>query len=81
MAVIDIIKNTKEFYPGSNVIAIIRERTEDFKIEAFKNNTLQLGAESEKERIDRWKKEASPMPEDCRKALEGLGIKIGGKKD
>ena len=77
MAIIDIIKNTKEFYPGSNVIAIIRERTEDLRIETLKTKTLKITSETEKQRIDRWSKEAVPMPTDCRIALEKLGAKFG----
>ena len=73
MAVIDAIKTTKELYPGSNIIAILRTRTEELKTEVLKNSTLKLEAETEAERIKRWEKEAAPMPEDCRKALEKLG--------
>ncbi len=76
MAVIDIIKTTKELYPGSNIIAIIRSRAEELKLEVLKNRTLKLQAETEKERIDRWRKESAPMPDDCRRELEKLGIKI-----
>lgn len=72
MAVIDVIKTTKELYPGSNIIAILRTRAEELKLEVLKNSTLKLEAESEKDRIERWRKEAVPMPEDCRVALENL---------
>lgn len=75
MAVMDIIKTTKEFYPGTNIIATIRIRADELKIEYFQNNSLKIEAETEKERIDRWQKEATPMPEECRIALEKLGIK------
>ena len=77
IAIIDIIKNTKEFYPGTNVIAVIREKTEQIK----DTNTLQIEAETEKERVERWGREASPMPEDCRLALEKLGISLGRAKN
>ena len=73
-AVIDIIRNTKEFFPGSNVIAILRSRAEELRIEALKNSTLKLVAETEKERVDRWSKEAAPMPEDCRSELIKKGL-------
>jgi hypothetical protein len=76
MAVIDVIKTTKELYPGSNIIAILRARAEELKQEISRNSILKLEAETEKERIDRWQAEASPMPEDCRIALAKLGIKI-----
>jgi hypothetical protein len=79
MAVIDVIKTTKELYPGSNIIAILRARTEELKTETLQNNTLRLESETEKERIERWQKEAAPMPEDCKKALEQLGVKFGVK--
>ncbi len=71
-AVWALIKNTKELYPGTNVIAILREHSAEMRVEG----RLQLEAETEKERIDRWQKEASPMPEDCRIALAKLGVKI-----
>lgn len=76
MAVIDIIKNTKELYPGSNIIAIIRTRAGELKSEVMATRVLKIEVENEKERIDRWRKEAVPMPEDCRAELERLGIKI-----
>ncbi len=76
MAVWEFIKNTKDIFPGTNIIATIREKAIDLQNEALKNNTLKLEAETEKERIDRWQKEAVPMPEDCRKALEKLGCRI-----
>jgi len=76
MAVMDIIKTTKELYPGSNIIAILRSRAEELRIEVLKNSTLKLEAETERERIERWRKESAPMPEDCRIALEKLGINI-----
>jgi hypothetical protein len=74
MSVWEFVKNTKEIYPGTNIIAIIRSRTEELQTEALKNSTLKIEAETEKERIERWQKEAVPMPEDCRIALEKLGI-------
>lgn len=77
MAVLDIIKTTKELFPGSNIIAIIRDKAISLQTEAMRDSTLKLEAETEKERIERWRKEASPMPEDCQIALEKLGIKIG----
>lgn len=76
MAVMDIIKTTKELYPGTNIIAILRGRAEELKTEAQVNNTLKIEAETEKERIDRWQQEATPMPEDCRIALLKLGVKL-----
>ena len=77
MAVWELIKNTKEIYPGTNIIAMLRARAEELRIEALKNSTLKIEAETEKERIDCWRKEASPMPEGCKAVLEKLGIKIG----
>jgi len=75
-AVMNVIKNTKELFPGSNIIAILRARAEELRLEALKNSTLKIEQESEMERIERWKKEATPMPEDCRVALNKLGITI-----
>lgn len=71
-AVWNLIKNTKELYPGTNVIAIIRERAKEMTID----NRLLLEAETEKERIERWGREAVPMPEECKKELEKLGITL-----
>lgn len=75
-AVVDIIKTTKELYPGSNIIAILRNRAEELKLETLKNSKLQLEAETEKERIERWRKESVPMPTDCRLVLEKLGVQF-----
>ena len=76
MSVWEFIKTTKEIYPGSNIIAILRSRAEGLEAEAKINSTLRLEAETERERIERWQKEASPMPEDCRIALEKLGARF-----
>lgn len=76
MAIMDIVKNTKDIYPGTNIIAVIRFKTIDLQNEFKKNNVLKLEVETEKERIDRWQKESAPMPEECRKALKKIGIKL-----
>jgi hypothetical protein len=76
MSIWDFIKNTKEIYPGTNIIANLREKAIYFQTEALKNKTLKLTAETERQRIERWRKEASPMPEDCRIALDKLGINL-----
>jgi len=75
MAVLEIVKTVKELYPGSNIIAIIREKAGEVAEEIRSKNVLKLESETEKERIERWKAEAVPMPEDCRIALEKLGLK------
>lgn len=75
MAVWEFIKNTKDVFPGTNIIAIIRGRAEELRLEALQNSTLKLEVETEKERIDRWQKESAPMPDECRQALAKLGIK------
>ena len=75
-AVISVIKNTKELYPGSNMIAIIRDLALRLQTEDRINKSLKIEAETEKERIDRWKRESAPMPEDCKKALGKIGIKF-----
>lgn len=76
MAIWELIKDTKEIYPGTNIIAIIRDKTQKIKTEQLQNNILKLEGESEKERIERWKKEAVPMPEECKEALRNLGLKV-----
>lgn len=75
MSVWEFIKNTKEIYPGTNIIAILRSRVEELRLEAQQKNTLKIEADTEADRIERWKNEAVPMPEDCREALDNLGIK------
>jgi len=77
MAVYEFIKTTKEIYPGTNIIAIIRDNAITLQEKVRQENTLKIETETEKERIDRWQKEAVPMPEDCKQALSKLGIKIG----
>lgn len=77
-AVISVIKNTKELYPGSNMIAIIRDLALRLQTEDRINNSLKIEVETEKERIDRWQKESSPMPLECKIALSKLGIKVNG---
>jgi hypothetical protein len=80
-AVMSIIKNTKELYPGSNMIAIVRGLTLEIQKQDIAHSTLKIEAETEKERIDRWRRESTPMPEDCRLALVKLGIKIEPKAE
>jgi hypothetical protein len=75
-AVMSVIRNTKELYPGSNMIAIVRGLAIDMQNKNRQDDTLKLEAETEKERIDRWQKESAPMPDDCKKALAKLGIKF-----
>lgn len=75
-AVMITIRDTKELYPGSNLIAIIRSLAVDMQGEYRVNNSLKIEAETEKERIDRWQKESVPMPEECREALFKMGIKV-----
>ena len=77
MAVMDIIKNMKELYPGTNMIANIRVNVAELENRDRQDNTLKLEAETEKERIERWQKESVPMPAECKLALSKLGIKIG----
>ena len=74
MAIMDVVKNTKDIYPGTNIIATIRGKAIDLQNKALQNSTLKLETETEKERIDRWQKESVPMPDECRKALAKLGI-------
>lgn len=73
MAVMDIIQSTKELFPGSNVIAIIRSRVEELQRE---DNRYCIKDKETEARLARWKAEAAPMPEDCRLALVKLGIKL-----
>lgn len=76
MAVWEFIKKTTDVFPGTNIIATLRNRTETLQTEAQANNTLKLETETEKERIDRWAAEAVPMPDECREELEKLGLSI-----
>jgi len=79
MSIWDFIKNTKEVYPGTNIIAKIRIRAEELRTEIAQDNILRIANETEKERIDRWSREAVPMPDDCRKALDELKRKLNLK--
>jgi hypothetical protein len=74
IAVTEIIKTTKELFPGSNIVAILREKSVEVAIEEQQKNTLRLEAETEAERVERWKKEASPMPAECRAAMIKAGL-------
>ena len=73
-AIQEIIKTVPELYPGTNIIAMIRTRAEELRLKILKNSTIKIEAESEKERVERWQKEAIPMPQDCRDELEGWGV-------
>lgn len=75
-AVMITIRDTKELYPGSNLIAIVRDLALDMQRADKASNTLKLEAETEAERIDRWKRESVPMPEECREVLSKLGVKF-----
>ena len=55
---------------------MIREKAEKIVTEEQQEKVLKITAESEQERVERWKKEAVPMPEDCRVALAKIGIKL-----
>jgi len=81
MATKEIVKTIPELYPGTNMIAIIRRKVEELQVKAQKNFTLKLETETEKERIERWQKEAVPMPAECAESLAKLGIKTGGEND
>lgn len=74
-AVMITVRDTKELYPGSNLIAIVRSLALDIQKAEKANNILKLEAETESDRIDRWKKESAPMPAECREALARLGVK------
>jgi hypothetical protein len=75
-AVWEFIKTHKEIFPGTNPIAILRERAVALLTEARQNTSIKIEAETEKERVERWRKEASPMPEECKQALSKLGAKF-----
>ena len=73
-SIIDIIKNVPTLYPNDNLIAMIRERAEgDFLVRFGKKKKL-LEKESEKEKLDRWQREAIPMPSESKKLLKKLAI-------
>jgi len=80
-AIQEIVKTIPELYPGTNIIAMIRTRAEAHRLEALKVSTLKIEAETEKERIERWQKEAVSMPQDCVETLTRLGIKTGGEDE
>lgn len=74
-AVEDFVKNTKEIYPGTNLIAMLRDKALSYKTLAQKDHVLKLKKETEEERIERWKRESVPMPEECREQLSKFGFK------
>lgn len=75
-AVEGFIKNTAEIFPGTNIIAKLRKAVDDLKEQTIRDNTLKIEQEDKFKRMERMKKEGSPMPEDCREQFEKLGIKL-----
>lgn len=75
-AVYDFIKTTAQVYPGTNIIALIREKAEQQAERDRADKAFKLTAESDAERMERWKREAAPMPDEARKELDKLGIRI-----
>lgn len=71
-AIKDIVKNVPTLYPNDNLIAMIRIRAEKEFAARIDSEKKLLTRESEKEKIDRWKEEASPMPEETKKLLNNL---------
>ena len=75
-----IIKLQFTFKSGARVDAAIKTVAGTLCIDAkfpMENFAKKLKAETEKERVERWGREASPMPEDCRLALDSnLATKI-----
>lgn len=80
LGIIRMIKFQSEIYPTSNPIALIRKNSDDAILDRFKianEERLKLERETESERIERWKREAVPMPEECRKELQKLKENMG----
>ena len=75
-AVWDFIKQTKEVFPGTNIIALLRDRAVGLRVSLYHDKQLRIEQETEQKRIERWKKESAPMPEDCRVALAKLGVRL-----
>ena len=75
MAIRDFILGTKEIYPTSNPIAILRESVLMIQHQEESKKRLRLQRETEVERLNRWKKEAVPMPEESKELLTKFGIK------
>jgi len=73
-AVYDVLKTTKEIYPGTNIAAIIRDKVQALKDSSIDANALALQKEDENEKVARWAREAGPMPEDCKLELQKLGL-------
>jgi hypothetical protein len=68
-AVMEICKEYVDFYPGTNIPALIRKEAKRFKSEAMrKKNTF-------KEKFDRYKLEAA-SPEEAKKFMEKAKFKI-----
>lgn len=75
-AVHEFIANHKEVMPGTNIIAHLREIMRQMEEHERIMNTLKIGAETFTQKMGRWRKEQSPMPQECKDALNRLGIKI-----
>lgn len=73
-AIMDIAKNTQELYPNTNLVAIIRAKAEEIHRESRRKSDKLLTKETEQERLDRWKREAVPMPDEAREILKKHGI-------
>ena len=70
-AVEKICKENVDFYPGTNIPALIRREAKVFKSENFrKTNTFQ-------ERFDRYKLEAA-SPEEAKEFLEKVKFEVKG---
>lgn len=68
-AVMEICKENVDFYPGTNIPALIRKEAKRFKSETFrKKNTF-------KEKFDKYKLEAA-TPEEAKEILNKVAFKM-----
>jgi len=70
----EVVKTVKEFYPGSNPLAVLIEKHDELVSERRKFQQKKLAKETDLERMDRWKSEAVPMPAECREYLQKKGL-------
>lgn len=73
--VLEIVTNVIELYPDTNLMALIKQKGKELAQEKITEKTRLLEKETEVQRLDRWRKEAAPMPEESREILQKFGIK------
>ena len=68
----EFIKSTNELYPGSNPVAALIEKHDELVNQRRNMKQKRLTAETELERMERWKKESSPPPAKWREMMARL---------